>query len=304
MTQDRPHQNPLLAIGLGICATSMIACMNFFAKLLGPHMSAMDVTFTRNVIALGMVLVLMIFFTNFRDLKTSRPWGHVLRAFLGTSGLFFGFWTFQIMPMAEATLFLFTQPLFVVLFSYPVLKEKVGLFRISAVLIGFSGIVLIAGPSGDLPLSSVLIGLATGFFNASVALCLRWLGSTEKAERTVFYFLAYGMVLTGLLTFVPALDSKIWTLNFDQTIILLSAGLGVCGIASLMVKTQSYRLAPAAIITPTNYTIILWALAFDYFIWNAVPSTEVMIGAAVILSSNILILLREAKIKRQAEQDA
>ncbi len=295
MNRPRPAENALLGISLSIFAASCIAAMNLFSKLLAPYMIATDVTFTRNVVALALLLVLMVFFPGFRDLKTRRPFGHILRAFLGTAGLTFGFWTFQLMPMAQATLFLFTQPLFVVLFSYPVLKEKVGIYRILAVLIGFSGIFIIAGPSGDLPLSSVAIGLATGFFNATVALCLRWLGSTENAGRTVFYFLAFGMVITGTLVFSPLTQSAIPTLALTPHIALLCLGLGFFGMSSLIAKTQSYRLARAAVITPTNYTIIIWAVMFDYFIWHTLPSTRVIAGAFIIIASNLFIIYREVQ---------
>ena len=292
-------QNAMLGIGLSLFAAGCIAAMNLFAKLLGPYMGAMDVTFTRNVISLIILLFMMALLPGFRDLKTKRPIGHMVRAVLGTAGLSFGFWTFQIMPMAQATLFLFTQPLFVVLLSYPVLREKVGWMRVTAVLAGFAGILIVAGPSSDLPLSAVMIGLATGFFNATVALCLRWLGSTENAGRTVFYFLVFGMMITGVLVFSPLTNSAIPTLSMTQNVMFLCIGLGIFGTASLTAKTQSYRLAKAAVITPTNYTIIIWALLFDYFIWDKAPEMRVLLGASIIIGSNLFIIYRENRLKKK-----
>ena len=300
-TEHALTQNALKGMALSIFAASCIAAMNLFAKLLGPYMGAMDVTFTRNVVSLLILLCLMPFISGFRDLKTKRPLGHIVRALCGTAGLTFGFWTFQLMPMSQATLFLFTQPLFVVLLSYPVLGEKVGWHRIAAVIVGFSGILIVAGgPTGDLPLSSMAIGLATGFFNATVAICLRWLGDTENAGRTVFYFLTFGMVITGALVFSPLTDSHIPAMSWTSTVLLFSIGLGFFGTFSLIAKTQSYRLAPAAVITPTNYTIIIWAVIFDYFIWDKAPELRVLLGATIIIASNLFIIYRENLLKKKA----
>ena len=169
--------------------------------------------------------------------------------------------------MATATSLHFTAPLFVSLLSYPLLKEKVGWFRILFIIIGFLGVLIIAQPDNDISNFHLFIGLTAGFMNALVAICLRWLGDTEDSFTTTFYFLFFGLLLTSLfMPFVGTLP--------DVNILHLIFAMGVVGVSSLLLKTQSFRLAPAALISPISYTILIWAILFDWLIWDTIPTKK------------------------------
>ena len=126
--------------------------------------------------------------------------------------------------------------------------------------------------------------------NALVAICLRWLGNTEESFTTTFYFLLFGLLLTSLfMPFVGTLP--------EVNILHLIFAMGVVGVSSLLLKTQSFRLAPAALISPISYTILIWAMIFDWLIWDTIPTKNLILGAAIIICSNILILWREKSKK-------
>lgn len=265
----------------------MLSSMNMFAKLLGDTLGPIEITFARNFIAIALLLMGLSVIRKLSLIRTKRPWAQLIRACVGTIGMVFSMWSVIVLPLTTATALLFTAPLFVVLLSYPLLKEKVGPFRLIAALIGFSGVVIIAQPETNIPPFSLFIGLIAGFLNGLVAICLRWLGNTESTATTNFYFLFYGLI--GTACALPFLPSEPPSQESWPYIL----GLGVVGLLSLLLKTQGFRLGPAALISPISYTMMVWALIYDYFIWNNVPSFLVLAGASVIIISNLFILWRE-----------
>lgn len=296
----KPHcrDNLLLAAFYGLLNAFMLGLMSLFAKLLSGMMGPVEVTFFRNLVSFGAVVLWLWSMREFSSLKTNRPWGHVVRSAIGTGGIVLGAWALAIMPLAETTILLFTAPLFIVALSYPVLGERVGIYRIGAVITGFIGVLIMAAPGADsaLPLFGVMLGLAWGFSAGAVDLCLRRLGSTEKTSTTVFYFLLFGLLATGVhLPFAEFAPGA-----FAAMSLLIILGLGLSGWGSLMSKTQSYRLAPAAYVAPLTYTMIIWTVLFDYLFWDRVPSWNVALGATIIIASNIFILWREYAKKIQS----
>jgi drug/metabolite transporter (DMT)-like permease len=269
-----------------LSAAFILGLMGVVAKLLGNHLSPLDIIFYRNIVAVILVLISLFFIKKLYLLKTKRPYAHLTRTIIGTITNVLIVWSFILMPIATATSLHFTAPLFVSLLSYPLLKEKVGRFRITFILIGFLGVIVIAQPESNISNFHLMIGLTAGFMNALVAICLRWLGDTEDSFTTTFYFLFFGLLLTSL--FMPFIG----TLP-EVDILHLIFAMGIVGVSSLFLKTQSFRLAPAALISPISYTILIWAIIFDWLIWDTVPTTNLILGASIIIGSNILILWRE-----------
>lgn len=294
-TIDKPQDHTVLAVIFAAVNAFMLTAMNMFAKLLGDYFPPEQITFFRSISAFLMLMVGLVLLRKLSLVKTQRPVAHIVRSVIGTVGLFFGIWTYTLMPMANATTLIFTQPLWVVILSYPLLKEKVGIYRSLAVLVGFSGILVIAGPGGDFTAFGLMIGLIAGLFNALVAICLRWLGQTESAATTVFYFLLYGSLIMG--GFLPFTGQALPADNHILALFLI-LGLGGFGLASLLTKTYSYRLGSAALVTPISYTMILWAGLFDYFLWDRTPSWNIALGAAIIIGSNLFILWRERQVQK------
>lgn len=284
---QKPDDHHLMGITYALGTACFLATMNLFAKLLGPEHGPIDITVWRNLIALVMLAGFLILVKRRFDFyKTGRLKAHIIRATIGTVGMVFSIWTYLLLPLAEATALIFTAPLFVVLLSWPLLREKVGIWRIIAVLIGFSGVFVMAGPSGDISTKGLIVGLIAGLGNGAVAICLRWLGQTENTETTVFYFLFIGLIVTvPFMPWVGAMPA------FDSSALLF--GLGFFGLLSLLTKTYSFRLGAAALISMISFTQIVWAVLFDYLFWDKMPSLPVILGASIIIASNVLIVWRE-----------
>lgn len=286
------QDNPTAGVSYALGAAIMLASMNMMAKILSAWFSPVEITFYRNVIALLLLVGGMAVFGRIALVNTGRPIAQFVRAVIGTIGMILAVQAFALLPLATATILIFTAPLFVVLLSYPVLKEPVGLPRICAVLAGFVGVALMVGLNTDLSMVGLITGLAAGLANAFVQLSLRWLGTTEDATTTTFYFLFYGLIGTGLA--MPFIASPM-----PSEAHMLIPAIGVIGLISLLFKTQSYRLAPVSVISPVTYTILIWASLYDFLIWGRIVDVPTIIGGLIIITSNIYIVYRERQLKKK-----
>lgn len=122
-------------------------------------------------------------------MKTTRLKGQFIRAILGTIGIVMAVWTFQKLPITEATVINFTSPFLVLIMAYPLLGEKVGPYRILATLFGFIGVIVVIGfDSTILTPENLMIAFGWVFANSLVLIMLRQLGKSEHAITTVFLF--------------------------------------------------------------------------------------------------------------------
>lgn len=294
----KENQIVIVSIFLVILNALATVTMSLFAKLLCLHFGASEVVFLRNSFAFIALALWLMFSGNLRILKTKRPFAHIVRGAIGTAGIVFGTTALSMMPLAETTILFLTWPLFVVLLSYPILREPVSLYEILAALIGFLGIAITTNPSSDidtLPTLGIILGLCWGLSAAGVNLSLRWLGRTENSTSTVFYFLLFGIATTGLHLPFAAMPESGFTLN----IFWIIAGVGTATLCGQLSKTQGHRMAKASILAPFGYTTIIWSMLYDYLMWNRLPGIHVIIGASLIVGSNLFILYKKSNSRRQ-----
>jgi drug/metabolite transporter (DMT)-like permease len=174
------------------------------------------------------------------------------------------------------------------------LKEKVGPYRWAAVLIGFCGVVIMLQPTGAMYPLGVAVAMLAVTMHASLQIILRYLGRFESPETITFYFLVIGALVTALpLPFVavPPLMS-------ERPLLF---GVGLSGAAAQWLLSTAFRNAPAAIVTVFNYSSIVWATLFGWMIWDEWPMSTVVIGAIVVIGSNILIIWRESRLSNVTE---
>lgn len=301
---------PLIGLGFAFVNAFFLTGMGLFAKLLGSHFDPIEVTFFRNAASLALLLVGLIVLRKYwHILKTNRPKAQLFRAALGTSGIILGVWVYSLLPLAEATVLYFTSPLFIVILSHIFLKERVGPYRIGAVILGFIGVAIMTIDVEALfsdtsqfqfiiPLLGLVVGLSYAFVAAGVDVCLRWIGKTEHALTTTFYFLLLGMMMTGF--YWPFSSERITDIAHPEAFWIM-IGLGLTGLLSQITKTQSLRLAPATLVGPVIFTMIVWALIFDYIIWDRIPAWNALLGAGIIISSNLFIVWRENQKTKTAK---
>lgn len=289
MVEHKDHVVRGMIAAMG--AFFMFTVMNVFAKILSANHSVIEIAFYRNLIAC-MPFLFMVFVLGKRDILVikSKPAAVGFRAVIGAVSLMTTFAAYALMPMAETTVLLFTSSLFIPVLGVIFLHEKVGKYRWAAVAIGFLGVIIMAGPTGNINGLGVAVAMVAALMHATLQVILRYLGKFERPETVTFYFLVIGTLVTALpLPFVAV------TPTIEEIPLLF--GIGLSGAAAQWLLSSAFRYAPAAIVTVFNYSGIVWATFFGWLIWNDWPLPEVFAGAAVVIASNALVIWRESRAR-------
>ena len=225
--------------------------------------------------------------------KTSRPGLHAFRAICGALAIIALFYGLRELPLADVVSLTFGGPIFVTVASIFFLSEKVGIKRWSAVLIGFIGMLLIVQPAFIEVNYYYIAPIVFCVFFACVAISVRSLSKTEPNYTIAFYFTLLCTVL-GLITIIKG-D---WVLP-NKIDLLIFIVMGLCGSIANLLLTQSYRLAEASLVTPIKYLSLVFAIIFGYFIWSEIPKILTLLGASLVITSSLIIFMRENKLKKQ-----
>ncbi|MBK1839671.1 DMT family transporter [Azospirillum sp. YIM B02556] len=295
----KPHKrvdDTPLGIGSMLISVLFFSLMNVLAKLLMDRFPVTEVMFFRSLFALIPVCLAIHLGKGFATtLRTRYPWGHMGRSLIGLTTMIAMFWSFHLLPLGDAIALNFAAPLFLTALSVPLLSEKVGIHRWSAVLVGFVGVLIIVRPSGDVLNLGAVIALFGALTNALAMIAIRQLSRTEPPDTIVFYFTLLTTLLLGL-----SLPFSWVTPDPIGWLMLLATGLfGGCGQLML---TRAYSLAPAAVVAPLNYTSLLLAVVFGWFLWGEVPTATMAAGAAVVMASGLYILHRETRRRTTVTQ--
>ena len=290
--QKMKQDNIVKGMISGLLAFFMLAVMNVFAKLLSEHHHVIEIAFFRNFIATLPFLFLIFVMKKKEIIKINqRPIGVIVRAVIGTVSLVVTFAAFAVMPMADTTAFLFTSSLFIPILGIIFLSEKVGVYRWSAILTGFAGVLIMLQPTGEFNSIGVTLALSAAFMHAVLQTILRFLGRTEKPETITFYFVLIGTVIAALpLPWIFTMPS--WG---DLPYIL---GLGISGVLAQFLLSIAFGQAPAAVVTVFNYSGLIWATFFGWIIWQEWPSEAILMGGVIVILSNIFVIWRESKIRK------
>lgn len=278
-------------------ATALFTLMSVFIKGVSDHIHFIEIMFFRSAFALPVMLAIAARRHDWSMLRTKRPGAHVVRAWTGTMAQGCSFFALTVLPLAEQTSLSYTTPLFVTILSIPVLGEKVGIHRWSAVLLGFAGIMVIAlgegaFQGGAMPSGLAAIGMAAaviqGVWSAITTLLVRSLSATESSATIVLW----QSVLMTAFTLV-ALPFFWTTPSFVEFVLLVLVGL-IGGVAQVML-TEAYASAQVSALGPYSYTSILWSVVLGWIVFSDAPSWSTLAGAVLIITSGLYILHRELK---------
>ncbi len=214
---------------------------------------------------------------------TARWRLQILRAALlaGVSFLIMG--GLRVVPMAEGTSLFFVTPLIVTLLAGPVLGERVTAAHWLLALLGFSGVLLIARPGGNLPPAPVIMLLAGSFLYALYQLATRKLASTERPLTTLYYTAIVGATLSSI-----ALPASANSAPPDWPDVMLILSLGVSGMAGHFLLIRAMAFAPASTLSPLIYVQLVWATLMGWAVFGDLPDASAVGGAAIIVVSGLL----------------
>ncbi len=292
------RRGALLMLG----ATALFTVMSAIIKGVSDHIHFIEIMFFRSAFALPVMVVIAARGRDWGLLRTKRFPQHIVRAFTGTMAQGCSFYALTVLPLAEQTALTYTTPLFVTLLSIPFLGEKVGIHRWSAVLLGFTGILVIAlgkgaFQGGGMPDTVIAVGMAVavaqGVWSAATTLLVRSLSATESSATIVLW---QSLLMT---TFTLVALPFIWTTpGLWEVLLLVLVGL-IGGVAQVML-TEAYASAQVSALGPYSYTSILWSVGIGWVAFSDAPGWSTLLGAALIVVSGLYILHRELRRSRLA----
>jgi len=286
------HRLPdnLKGIALLMLASFVLALMALLIKLLGQRIHITHILLVRQV---GMmVMVAPAILRNFPgSLRSERPGLQLIRVFCALVAMLFGFTAVIHMPLADATAIFFAKSFFVTIFAIFFLAESVGVYRWSAVLIGFFGVLIMLQPGTD---NFSLYGLASlvgAAGAAGVMILLRMLSRSDSADT----IMAYGSLGVGLVMIFPGI--YFWQQPTNAEWLLLAA-LAVVSYFGLRCNIFAYKYGEASLLASLDYVRLLWATLFGFLVFDQFPGPSIWLGAAVVIAAAIFTIYRETRRKR------
>lgn len=281
-----------LAIRLfGIAGFALMAALIKLASESGVHL--LEIVFWRQAVSLPLLIGFALATGGLGRLATQRPRAHAVRAIYGIVGMVLNFGAVVMLPLAEATTIGFSAPIFAVILSTILLKESVGIWRWSAVLAGFAGIVIIAQPGGGtIPLDGALVALGAAFMIALISIQIRDLGRTDKPLVIVFWFsLATVLVMLPVLLVVhEPLSTRQW---------LLMLGVGLTGTWGQVFITVALRYGKVSTVIVMDYSSLIWATLYGWLFFAVLPTPYLWFGAPLIIAAGIIIAWRENVLRKE-----
>lgn len=274
-----------------LAAAAMFTVASALVKFAAKDYHVAQILLFRQVVMLIFIMpVLVRHFPN--SLKTKRPGLHLLRLTGALTGLTLSFTAVAHLPLATAISFSFTKTLFVTIFAALLLGESVGKRRISAILVGFVGMLIILRPDAGSAVSFYgLIAIAAAIGAAVAVTCVRALTTTE----TTAALLSYQAIFVGVLVAIPTYF--VWKTPDTAGLLILTAIGGVSIIAQWL-GVQSYRAGEVSVVTGMEYTKLIYASLIGIMIFSEWPDSKTLLGATIIISASAFTIWRESKVKK------
>jgi drug/metabolite transporter (DMT)-like permease len=262
------------------------------AKWLGSAYPPAQILFLRAAIALPFVATVVLLLGGRHALRTRHPGIHAARGAINVVSAIAFYTSLRYLPFAEATAISFAAPMCVTLLSVFVLKERVDAVRWGAIVLGFAGVVLIVRPGTASFQPAALLPLVTALLYAVMMLTARGIGPGESVLTMGLYIVVAQLFCSAATMpwFWRAPDIDHWP---------FFAGVAVFSTLGLTLITQAFRIAPASVIAPFDYTGLVWATLLGWLVWGETPDAPTCAGAAIIVAGGLLLILRETVRKNR-----
>lgn len=281
---------PGKGIALTVGGAAIITLNDAMMKWLAAFLPVGEALFVRGFLALPAILCLALLTGGLRTLRVHSWRAQLVRGLLVVGGSWFFFFSVTYMPLADVVAIGFAGPLFTTALAPFFLGETVGWRRWSAVLIGFCGVMLMVKPSGDLGLWAFLPlgGACTGAIRDIVT---RRMAASETTSATL-------MVTTGCVTLSGLATLPLGWQPVDMTMLAILAAAGLLLATAHYLLIAAYRFAEATLIAPFRFINLLWATLYGWLLWDEVPGPLLLLGAAIVIASNLFIYYRETKLAK------
>lgn len=273
---------------LAITGFAIFSTHDVVVKHLGEIYSPFQIVFFSVLFGFPLVSLMLIGDSSASNLRPKFPlWNAIRTLSVLVSGACI-FYAFSTIPLAQTYAMLFTVPLIVTLLSIPILGERVNIHRGGAVILGMIGVLVVLRPgSAELGLGHAL-AMVGAVCSALASVIVRKIGTEERNAVLLLFPMLASFVVMGSL--MPSVYKPIAFIDL-ASLALMSA----LSFAAMLCMIGAYRSGEAAVVAPMQYSQMVWALIFGYFLFDEAPDAQTLIGVAIITASGIYIVYREAR---------
>lgn len=273
----------LVWVAFFVIASSFTFALNgLVIKFISAGLNTETIFFFRNLFAV-LILLPWLQRAGLAALKTRYLGLHLIRSGAGVGAMFCYFFAVGHIALGDAVLLNFTAPLFVPLFAFLWIGERLILQIAYALLIGFAGTALIVKPGTALFSPEAIVGLLGGAFGGLATVAIARMAPTEPSTRIVFYFSTVALVLSAI-----PLPWRWQTPDLGQLGLLLTVGL--LGTLAQLLFTRGCVVAPVRKVNPLVYTSVAFALLFGWLFFQEIPDTFSTIGVAFVCLGGVLAI--------------
>lgn len=259
------------------------AMMSAFVKLAG-DLPSFQKTFFRNLVSCIIAAIFIIKNKESFFGKKDSQKILILRSIFGTIGIVLNFYAIDKLVLSDANMLNKISPFLVVVFCALILKEKINLKQILAIIVAFIGALFIVKPSFDIRVVPYIIGFLSAVFAALAYTCVRMLGNKEEYYTIVFFFSTFSLV-TVLPMFIYVYE-PMTTMQFVYLILAgIFASLGQFGV------TLAYKYAPAKEISIFDYSNIIFSAILSIFLFGVYPDKLSVVGYFIIFAAAFYMFL-------------
>lgn len=277
--------NNLLGIILMILGMFCLSVNDVNVKGLNNYFPVWEVIFFRAISGLIISFILIGYF-GVNKIKTKKPVRHFIRAFSAVGCVVFYFFGLKYLFLSENVAIVHSAPILAAVLAVPILGEKLGIKRSTAIFLGFIGVIIIVKPGSNLFQLVSLLPFISAIFMASVYLSTRSLMNTESSVAIIFYY-SLSLFVTSLFFF-----PKDFVLpSLVQLIFLMS--LGIVGSLGHFFLSQAAKFADVVVIAPFEYSSFVFVGIMGYYFYDEVPGISIILGVLLIIISGVYIAYRE-----------
>jgi drug/metabolite transporter (DMT)-like permease len=282
-----------------MCAALIcFSCLDATAKWVNRSVDPMVTVWARYVSAALLTFIVINPRTKPGALRTRRLPLQLIRSFLLFASTICNFFALQYLQLVETQSIIFATPLLVALLAGPLLGERIGWQRLTAIGIGFAGVLVITRPGLGTMHPAALLSLTGAVSYAFYNIVTRMLASSDSSATTTLYSSVAGIALmTPLLPWI-------WTTPSSPLTWILLTTTGLYGALGHWFLVLAHARAPAAILAPFIYSQIIWMLAFGYILFGDWPDPWTFVGAGIVIASGLYLLYRERTKQPKPEPSA
>lgn len=296
---SRPPQSGLKGIGLMCVALALFSVLDTTAKYMASvvQLPVTQVVWIRFLSQFILILLVVGVVSLPRLLTTRRLKHQLFRSVLMLTSTVLNFMALRHLRLDQTQTVYFLAPFVVTLLAGPFLGEWVGWRRMLAILVGFSGILVVIRPGVQAFEPALIFAFGSMLAYAAFMLLTRYLSSYDPPEVTLFYSLLAGTYFMAPFAIVD------WVWPSDALVWLLLGSMGFWGGLGHYIFIIAYRHAPASTLAPFIYLGLITHTAGGYFVFGQVPDGWTLAGASIVIASGVYLLHRERVRHRERTQE-